>query len=108
MNIFMPSSLYLTTKLHPADTTEHGVMVVCKVVSHNLKPSWAKFQRDTLPPLLTIHPLHGILSQYILPEFPSLGCSGGFRRCRLNHLVAFHTTILGTRSHSRPLQPAIT
>ncbi|CAB4428259.1 unnamed protein product [Rhizophagus irregularis] len=46
---------------------------ISKVAPHNLKPSWAKFQRDTLPPLLTIHPLHGQEDLKETPGSPYIG-----------------------------------
>jgi hypothetical protein len=51
--------------------------------------------------LLILYPLHDTGTQFILRPLESTYFHGGLSTGNINHLVPFHTTILGTKSHSK-------
>ncbi|CAB4416155.1 unnamed protein product [Rhizophagus irregularis] len=49
----------------------------------------------------SLYPLHDTSTQFISRPLESTYFHGGLSTGSINHLVPFHTTILGTRSHSK-------
>ncbi|CAB4413085.1 unnamed protein product [Rhizophagus irregularis] len=49
----------------------------------------------------SLHPLHDTGIQFILRPLENTYFHGGLSSGSINHLVPFHTTILGTKSHSK-------
>ncbi|CAB4414639.1 unnamed protein product [Rhizophagus irregularis] len=69
----MPSSLYLTTKFHPVDTTEHGVMVGPSG-QEDLKETPGSPYSGTIPPRITSQGPSAVRNRtpYLMPT-PSAG-----------------------------------
>ncbi|PKY36786.1 hypothetical protein RhiirB3_460215 [Rhizophagus irregularis] len=69
-----------------------------------LRHSQATFKADLkleICHLLILYPLHDTGTQFILRPLESTYFYGGLLTGNINYLILFHTTILGTRSHSK-------